>query len=338
MEPKNRREFLFRLLQMGMTALAARFVVSCVAENQEDLSSFTVDVQQPDANSALCQNAPATLKWKTVGGVAGLVDIEFSPDGGTTWTSLFTNISSQAGELSWAPATEGKGVIRFVSPLSKNVLGASQPFSVQKSGITLLSPKAGDVWYSGDPVEIKWEAHCSGPLQLEYTKDNGAKWVSIASGIPETQTSFTWTPPLDQSFRMGVRLTGGGASPLSAQVVGGISLVPQVEIDVKKYPNLQQDGGMQVLEFPYFGLVGVVRENAAAYIVLDMICTHQGCQVEVRGNGEGWRCPCHGAEFEKKGCILSGDATEPIYMLENTFDQARGIIKVRLVRKANAGC
>ena len=52
------------------------------------------------------------------------------------------------------------------------------------------------------------------------------------------------------------------------------------------------------------------------YMVLVGVCTHLGCVPlgqktgEVRGDYDGWFCPCHGSHYDTSGRIRKGPAPE----------------------------
>ena len=67
----------------------------------------------------------------------------------------------------------------------------------------------------------------------------------------------------------------------------------------------------------------VINRKGSGFIALSRICTHLGCLVGYdRFNGK-LVCPCHAAEFDLEGNVLSGPATKPLtrYPLKITSDQ-----------------
>lgn len=65
------------------------------------------------------------------------------------------------------------------------------------------------------------------------------------------------------------------------------------------------------------------------WLILVGVCTHLGCiplgtsQGEVRGDYDGWFCPCHGSHYDSAGRIRKGPAPEnlavpPIQFLSDT--------------------
>jgi ubiquinol-cytochrome c reductase iron-sulfur subunit len=60
--------------------------------------------------------------------------------------------------------------------------------------------------------------------------------------------------------------------------------------------------------------VDTARAEKPEYLVLVGVCTHLGCVPlgqktgEVRGDYDGWFCPCHGSHYDISGRIRKGPA------------------------------
>lgn len=46
------------------------------------------------------------------------------------------------------------------------------------------------------------------------------------------------------------------------------------------------------------------------FYAVSSVCTHLGCNVRRQGNG--FECPCHGSRFDGQGNVLSGPAPRPL--------------------------
>lgn len=73
------------------------------------------------------------------------------------------------------------------------------------------------------------------------------------------------------------------------------------EVDVNKLRDPEEDA---------------MRAQRPEYLVVIGVCTHLGCVPlgqkigEVRGEYEGWFCPCHGSHYDSSGRIRKGPAPE----------------------------
>lgn len=64
------------------------------------------------------------------------------------------------------------------------------------------------------------------------------------------------------------------------------------------------------------GSVIVVRTAtgnvAASFVALSLICTHQGCTVGFDSVATGFKCPCHGSEYNINGVVTQGPAPQAL--------------------------
>jgi len=67
----------------------------------------------------------------------------------------------------------------------------------------------------------------------------------------------------------------------------------------------------------------IINRRGSGFIALSRICTHLGCLVGYDKFNNKLVCPCHAAEFDLEGNVLSGPATKPLprYPLKITADQ-----------------
>ncbi|HZH27692.1 MAG TPA: ubiquinol-cytochrome c reductase iron-sulfur subunit [Azospirillaceae bacterium] len=67
------------------------------------------------------------------------------------------------------------------------------------------------------------------------------------------------------------------------------------------------------------------RVQKAEWLVLVGICTHLGCvpngqkSSDVKGDYNGWFCPCHGSHYDTSGRIRRGPAPQNLVVPEYTF-------------------
>jgi cytochrome b6-f complex iron-sulfur subunit len=102
-------------------------------------------------------------------------------------------------------------------------------------------------------------------------------------------------------------------------------------------------GGVTVklADFPALATVGtlvdigreraLVRTGPTTFLGLSKICTHQGCDTELRNNQ--LECPCHGSLFSANGSVLRGPNISsppiaPLQQLAATFDSVANTVTV----------
>ncbi|MDC0476594.1 ubiquinol-cytochrome c reductase iron-sulfur subunit [Alphaproteobacteria bacterium] len=76
-----------------------------------------------------------------------------------------------------------------------------------------------------------------------------------------------------------------------------------------------------------------VRAEKPGYLVLVGVCTHLGCVPlgqktgEVKGDYDGWFCPCHGSHYDTSGRIRKGPAPTNLEVPPYTF-QSDSVIRI----------
>lgn len=68
-----------------------------------------------------------------------------------------------------------------------------------------------------------------------------------------------------------------------------------------------------------------VKEGHEKWLVMVGICTHLGCvplgqkDTDVKGEYDGWFCPCHGSQYDTSGRIRKGPAPKNLIVPEYVF-------------------
>ena len=57
---------------------------------------------------------------------------------------------------------------------------------------------------------------------------------------------------------------------------------------------------------------GAYRDAKGYLYIVDITCTHLGCELRFNSAEKSWDCPCHGSRFNYKGEILNGPALKPL--------------------------
>lgn len=66
--------------------------------------------------------------------------------------------------------------------------------------------------------------------------------------------------------------------------------------------------------------IAVKRVDANQFEAYSMVCTHQGCTIDIVG--QEFHCPCHGSRFRDDGGVLEGPATKSLGKLTTSYDPA----------------
>jgi Rieske Fe-S protein len=113
-----------------------------------------------------------------------------------------------------------------------------------------------------------------------------------------------------------------GPAPRASTDVGG-----SVTVKLSDFPGLATVG--TVVDVGHER--ALVRTGTATFHGLSRICTHEGCDVDVRNNR--FECPCHGSIFAADGSVIRGPSVAsapigPLATLAATFDATAGTVTV----------
>ena len=168
----------------------------------------------PTGGSSLKRNSPFSVQWLSAGS-GPLVHIDFSPDGGTNWQSVASNVVNVTGSNSYIWAVDvlptEQGVLRITSVSAPRATGQSEQFTV--ADIAMVSPDGGETWLSGSTQDVIWiSAGASATVNLQYSLDGGSTFTNITTGIANNPGSntYSWIVPPVASGQARVRVQDGG--------------------------------------------------------------------------------------------------------------------------------
>lgn len=72
---------------------------------------------------------------------------------------------------------------------------------------------------------------------------------------------------------------------------------------------------------------GYYRDEAGNEYIVDITCTHMGCELKWNRLEASWDCPCHGSRFDYKGNVLEGPACIPL----NRYDEEKNRINPQII-------
>ena len=126
-----------------------------------------------------------------------------------------------------------RAVSAFVLAISLRGLGSELSAAEM---ISLTAPSGGQTWAVDSPHYITWKPIGKGTVKLEYTTDDGQKWVSIAAVAPNTG-KYLWKVSnlLSQKCRVRITLSSNGQSTVSHK---NFSIIPSQEVARYKWTNV----------------------------------------------------------------------------------------------------
>jgi hypothetical protein len=156
------------------------------------------------------------ITWTTTGApVSNSLAVEYSSNGGGSWTPACPGIQVNDGTCDWivpGAAASDTVQIRVRDTMAPNGEGLSGVFAVA-GAFTILSPNiAGMKWAAGKAHAIQWtNTGAMRNVRIEYSKTGvGGPFTAlgtVATASPYTSGTFSWTPAAaDASVQAVIRL------------------------------------------------------------------------------------------------------------------------------------
>jgi hypothetical protein len=209
-----------------------------------------IRIVYPNGGEQLTVNKPCQITW-TSAYIGGEVKIEYSANGGNTW-SLITAAAENKGKYDWlVPDAPSDNCLVRVSEANGSVEDVSDAvFSIVQQlldDLTVTSPNGGESWDVGSLKQITWESTGGiNNVKLEFSADGGKTWKVIVAST-ENDGSYEVTVPNRVSEECLVRVTAndGDPDPVPSDVSDDVfSIVLQAGPSIKV---LTPNGGEQLV-------------------------------------------------------------------------------------------
>jgi peptidoglycan/xylan/chitin deacetylase (PgdA/CDA1 family) len=188
-------------------------------------TSTTIYVTSPNGGETWEAGYYQNITWISTGSI-GNVKIEYSTDGGTSWTEISTSTEND-GIYEWIiPDNPSINCLIQVSEIDGDPVDVSDiEFSIVSSSnatITVISPNGGETLAAESTHEITWTS--TGTINsviIEYSTDNGTSWTNIVTSTAN-DGSYIWPVPSVSSKTCLLRITAsdidGDPSDMSDEV------------------------------------------------------------------------------------------------------------------------
>ncbi|MCP5051045.1 MAG: hypothetical protein GY940_28030 [bacterium] len=196
----------------------------------------SITVGSPNAGETLVSGTTHTIEWGSANGV-GNVKIEFSIDGGGSWTTIVSSTAND-GSYGWTvPTAESSSCLVRISETDGSPSDTSNSFFTITSKtptITVTSPNGGETLVKGTVHGITWTSTGGvGNVKIEYSLNNGGSWSTI-TGSTSNNGTYSWTvPQASSSFcRVRIREASDGSPTDTSDSAFSIasSLIPEISL------------------------------------------------------------------------------------------------------------
>jgi hypothetical protein len=150
-----------------------------------------------------------TITWTS--NISGSVKLEYSTDGGNSWTQIIASTAND-GNHNWTVPNNitDQARVRISSvadPTADDTSDANFTIAPPEPGtLTLLAPNGGETWAIGTTQSITWTStNLLGNVRLEYSTDDGVSWNLIVANTAN-DGAHSWTVPNDVTDQARVRV------------------------------------------------------------------------------------------------------------------------------------
>lgn len=178
-------------------------------ENFTINSATSITVTSPNGGEILEVESTFEINW-TSSGEVGNVKIDYSTNGGETWTNIVESMDNN-GRYNWTvPGNTSHNCVIKVSETDGNPYDISDAvfWIVASTSITVTSPNGGENWAAGTSHNITWTyTGVIGSVLIEYSTNGGNSWTTVVTTTPNTG-SYNWFVPNTPSTNCLVRIKG----------------------------------------------------------------------------------------------------------------------------------
>ena len=190
------------------------------------VSAPYITISSPNSGEKLKVGSTQQITW-TSSGIGSNVKIDYSIDGGTTWTPIVASTSND-GSYDWTiPNDPSANCLIRISDIDGDPSGISNTFSIispMSATLTLTSPNGTENLSTGSTHQITWtgtEMEKIKNVMLEYSLNNGTTWSHIIA-FTANNGSFNWTVPDKPSNNCLVRISKSDSDEGPVDVSDGV--------------------------------------------------------------------------------------------------------------------
>ncbi|MCF8457826.1 MAG: hypothetical protein K9H62_18005 [Bacteroidales bacterium] len=197
---------LIKINEFGNTSVVD--VSDALFEIGAAVNSLTLT--HPNGGQYLTISATYYVTWASTGNINN-VDLTYSVDSGTTWSSIASNVPNN-GQYQWQiPNTPSQtALVKVAETANPAVADASDStFTITTtfySSLLVLTPNGGETLTGGSTYEITWgSVGLTSFIHLLYSTDGGINWTTIDT-YQGNNGGYYWTVPMINSQDVLVRV------------------------------------------------------------------------------------------------------------------------------------
>ena len=221
----------------------------------------SIAVTSPNGGEDWQVGSSQTVTWTSTG-TSGDVEIEYSTDNGSNWTTVIASTTDD-GTYDWTiPNTPTvNALVRITDTDSSPTDESDAVFTISPIPvIAVTSPNGGEDWQVGSSQTVTWTSTgTSGNVEIEYSTDNGSNWIPVIASTPDDGT-YDVTIPNTPTVNALVRITDTDSSPTDqSDAVFTISPIPVIAVTSPNGGEDWQVGSSQAVTWTSTGTSGNVE-------------------------------------------------------------------------------
>jgi hypothetical protein len=227
----------------------------------------TLTLTDPNGGEVWNYAEMATVSW-TGSNLQAYVNIEFSSDGGSNWSSLGYGYSGPEGgsaEVSVPYIATENALVRIVDYNYYTPLDQSDaPFTVNIPPVIIYYPYGGESFYNKSQTYFSWLAAPDiNLLNIDLSTDNGQSWQTVSENIDATQGYFYWTVSGTPSESCFIRISDA-ADPAKFGISGLFTILatPVITLNAPQGGEFWNTGSAYSISWSY-------NNPSASYIYLE---------------------------------------------------------------------
>ncbi len=140
------------------------------------------------------------INWNP-NGTSNYYNIDYSTNGGTSWTNIAFNFNTSGSTYSWViPGTTSNNCLVRVTD-NINTCKKTQsvvPFKIVSGSkkLVVTAPNGGESWTGCSTQQISWtNSASSSSYKIEYSANSGQTWTVIQSAFSSASKTYNWKVP-----------------------------------------------------------------------------------------------------------------------------------------------
>lgn len=173
------------------------------------LSAQTVTVTAPNGGNTLYVCQTYTITWTQTGSPSNYWNIDYSANGGATWSGITSSFLVTNGQFVWTVPNiqTTNALIRVTDAQNAATTDVSNSYFTVNIPISVTAPNGGETWSALTSHTITWNVQgTSNTYNLYYSVDAGSSWINITSNYASATGTYSWTVPNNPSVQCRVKV------------------------------------------------------------------------------------------------------------------------------------